>query len=215
MTLYCATGNGGKLREFQLAASLAGIEVAGIPNYRQMPKCEETGATFAENAILKTLHYAPYAPGPVFADDSGLAVDALNGAPGVYSARYAGPRATDAENNALLLQRLRGVKDRRARFVCVIALIDAGELRGTFEAHVEGEMLEAPRGAGGFGYDPLFYYAPYGCTFGEASEEQKLAVSHRGQAFRLLLAAKPLATAKSRATPATPPPHNPPPASPE
>lgn len=215
MTLYCATGNAGKLREFQLAAEQAGIEIAAIPNYRQIPECEETGATFAENAILKARHYAPYAAGPVFADDSGLAVDALNGAPGVYSARYAGLKATDAQNNALLLERLRGVKDRRARFVCVIALVDGAELRGTWEGQVEGEMLEAPRGTGGFGYDPLFYFPPYGRTFGEASEEQKLVVSHRGQAFRLLLQAMPVVGAKSTAVPEPQSRHKPQPASPE
>lgn len=191
MKLWCATGNPGKLAEYQLAASQSGIEVAAIPNFRQLPECHETGATFAENAILKARHYAPYAPLPslVFADDSGLAVNALHGAPGVYSARFAGPRATDAENNALLLERLRDVADRRARFVCVIALIDAAEIRGTYEAHVEGEILPAPRGDHGFGYDPLFYYSPFASTFGEATEEQKLQVSHRGQAFRRMLTA--------------------------
>ena len=188
MKLWCATGNSGKLREFQLAAAEAGIEIAGRPNFRDIPGCVEDGATFADNAILKARHYAPHAPGTVFADDSGLAVDALHGAPGVYSARFAGPHATDEDNNRLLLERLRGVRDRHARFVCVIALVDGGELRGTYEGSVEGEMLDAPRGAGGFGYDPLFYYPPFGCTFGEATEAQKLAVSHRGQAFRKMLA---------------------------
>ena len=189
MKLWCATGNAGKLREFQRAAAEEGIDIEGLPDFRRIPVCEENGATFAENAILKARHYAPYAPGPVFADDSGLVVDALDGAPGVHSARFAGRHATDEENNRLLLERLRGVSGRRARFVCVIALLEDGEVRGTFEASVEGEMLDTPRGAGGFGYDPLFYYRPFGCTFGEASEERKLAVSHRGQAFRKMLRA--------------------------
>jgi XTP/dITP diphosphohydrolase len=187
--LWCATSNAGKLREFRGAGAEAGIEIEGLANFRQLPECVEDGATFAENAILKARHYAPYAPGPVFADDSGLAVDALGGAPGVYSARYAGLGATDEANNRLLLERLRGVTDRRARFVCVIALAEGGEVRGTFSGEVEGEMLDAPRGPGGFGYDPLFYYRPFDRTFGEASEEQKLSVSHRGQAFRKMLAA--------------------------
>lgn len=188
MKLWCATGNAGKLREFRGAAAEAGIEIEGIPDYKNIPECIESGATFAENAILKARHYAPYAAGPVFADDSGLVVDALGGAPGVYSARFAGPGATDERNNRLLLERLRGVADRRARFVCVIALVEGGEVRGEYQGVVEGEILEAPRGGGGFGYDPLFYYAPFGCTFGEASEESKLSVSHRGQAFRKMLA---------------------------
>ena len=208
MKLWCATGNAGKLREFRRAAAEGGIEIEGLPDFRKIPECVEDGATFAENAILKARHYAPFAPGPVFADDSGLVVDALDGAPGVYSARFAGPQATDDENNRLLLERLGGVINRRARFVCVIALIEGGELRGLYEGAVEGEMLDAPRGAGGFGYDPLFYYPPFGCTFGEATEEQKLAVSHRGQAFR-----KMLREAKRRMeAPAAPPPHTPPPA---
>jgi XTP/dITP diphosphohydrolase len=187
--LWCATGNPGKLREFQAAAAAAEIELEGLADFRRIPECIESGETFAENAILKARHYAPYAPGPVFADDSGLAVDALGGAPGVYSARFAGRGATDEANNRLLLDRLRGVENRRARFVCVIALVEDGELQGTFEGAVEGEMLDAPRGLGGFGYDPLFFFRPFGCTFGEASEEQKLALSHRGQAFRKMLTA--------------------------
>jgi XTP/dITP diphosphohydrolase len=187
LKLFCATGNAGKLKEFQLAAQTAGIDVALLPAFREIPACVEDGATFAENAVIKAKHYAPYSPGLVFADDSGLVVDALDGAPGVYSARYAGPGATDERNNLLLLEKLRGVRDRTARFVCVIALVQAIEVLGLFEASVEGVILEEPRGPSGFGYDPLFYYPPYGCTFGEATEEQKLVVSHRGQAFGQLL----------------------------
>jgi XTP/dITP diphosphohydrolase len=187
LKLFCATGNAGKLKEFQLAAEGTGIDLALLPAFREIPECVEDGATFAENAAIKAKHYAPHAPGLVFADDSGLVVDALDGAPGVYSARFAGPGATDQLNNRLLLEKLRGVRDRAARFVCVIALVQGSEVRGLFEASVEGVILEEPRGAGGFGYDPLFYYPPYGCTFGEATGEQKLAVSHRGQAFAQLL----------------------------
>jgi XTP/dITP diphosphohydrolase len=186
--LWCATGNAGKLREFQRAAAEAGIEIEGLPDFRNIPECIEDGATFAENAMLKARHYAPYAPGPVFADDSGLVVDSLNGAPGVYSARFAGPHATDEASNQLLIERLRGIDNRRARFVCVIALLAEGQIRGLFEGAVEGEMIDVPRGPGGFGYDPLFFYPPFGQTFGEATEAQKLSVSHRGQAFRKMLA---------------------------
>jgi XTP/dITP diphosphohydrolase len=187
--LWCATGNAGKLREFQRAAAEAGIEIEALPNFRQIPECVEDGATFAENAIKKARHYAAHVTGMVFADDSGLVVDALGGAPGVYSARYAGPGATDAANNRLLMDRLRGVSDRRARFVCVIAVVEDGELCGQYEGSVEGQIVDDPRGPGGFGYDPLFFYPPFGATFGEASEAQKLSVSHRGQAFRSMLAA--------------------------
>lgn len=183
MTLWCATTNPGKLREFRLA----GAEVAPIPNLREIPVCPEDGATFEENAAAKAIYYSRFAEGRLFADDSGLEVDALGGEPGVRSARFAGEQATDAENNALLLQRLRGESNRRARFVCVIALAEAGELVGTFRGVVEGEILEAPRGANGFGYDPLFFYPPLGCGFAELGAEEKFAVSHRGKALREML----------------------------
>lgn len=186
MTLYCATGNPGKLREFQMSAGQTAIRVEMAPGFGDIQPCEETGATFEENAVLKAKYYGALAPGPLFADDSGLEVDALGGAPGVYSARFAGPHATDEANNQLLLERMRGVRDRVARFVCVIALVDGGRLAGTFRGEVEGEILEEARGANGFGYDPLFYYPPFGCTLGEASAERKLQVSHRGKALRAL-----------------------------
>jgi len=186
--LYCATGNPGKLREFRMAAAHAPLEIELIPDFRDLPPAVEDGATFDENAVKKAMHYAPYAPGPLFADDSGLEVDALGGAPGVYSARYSGPHATDQSNNRLLLEKLSGVTNRTARFVCAIALVQAGHVRGIYRGAVEGRILDAPRGAGGFGYDPLFYYEPFGCTFGEATDEQKYSVSHRGQALRAMLA---------------------------
>jgi XTP/dITP diphosphohydrolase len=186
VTVYCATGNPGKLREFRLAAEQGGIRVEPLPGFADMPPCEETGATFEANAILKAEYYGRQAPGPLFADDSGLEVDALGGAPGVYSARFAGAGATDDANNQLLLQKLRGVGHRSARFVCVIALVDGGRLTGTFRGAVEGQILDEPRGPHGFGYDPLFYYPPFGCSFGEAAPERKLTVSHRGAALRAL-----------------------------
>jgi XTP/dITP diphosphohydrolase len=186
VTVYCATGNAGKLREFRQAAQPFGVEILELPGFAQLAPCEETGRTFEENAILKATYYGKHAPGLLFADDSGLEVDALDGAPGVISARYAGPGATDALNNALVLGNMRGREDRRARFVCVIALSNRGELIRTFRGAVEGVLLEAPRGAAGFGYDPIFYYAPYGRSFGEVSVEEKMAVSHRGKALRAL-----------------------------
>jgi XTP/dITP diphosphohydrolase len=192
LTVYCATGNAGKLKEFRLAAEKSGIHVALLPGFSEIPPCVEDGDTFAENAILKVRHYSlatdgKQLDGKLFADDSGLVVDALGGAPGVHSARFAEPAANDQANNRLLLEKLRGVRDRAARFVCVIALAEGPEILGFYHGSVEGVILDEPRGAGGFGYDPLFYYPPFGCTFGEATAEQKLTVSHRGQAFAEML----------------------------
>ena len=193
--LLCATGNAGKLSEFRTIseglASNPPVSVELLPDFKSFPPCVEDGATFGENAIIKAQYYGAHTRDPIFADDSGLVVDALGGAPGVISARYSGPGATDASNNRLLLENLRGVQDRTARFVCVIALVQHGKVLGLYSARVEGVILEEPRGAGGFGYDPLFYYPPFGCTFGEASEERKSEVSHRGQAMRMMLKALP------------------------
>ncbi len=187
--LTCATGNAGKLREFRMAAGSADLDLELLANYKALPEAIEDGATFEENAIKKALHYSPHADGLLFADDSGLAVDALGGAPGVYSARYSGPGATDASNNALLLRNLHGIANRTARFVCAIALVEGARVIGVYHGAVEGALLEEPRGNGGFGYDPLFFCPAFGCTFGEATAEQKLSLSHRGQAFRAMLAA--------------------------
>jgi len=179
MIVYCATSNPGKLREFQLAAP--DFDVRALP--KSVPPPDETGDTFEANAILKAVAYGQHIDGYLFADDSGLEVDALEGAPGVHSARYAGDHATDAANNALLLERLRGIENRAARFVCVIALVHVGKLVKTFRGAVEGRIIDEARGSGGFGYDPLFYHQPFGCTFGEAAIEQKMQVSHRAQAL--------------------------------
>ena len=188
--LTCATGNPGKLREFRTAAGNDNLDLELLPNYKLLPEAVEDGATFAENAIKKALHYSPHASGLLFADDSGLEVAALSGAPGVYSARFSGPGATDASNNVLLLEKMRGVANRGARFVCAIALVEGPRVVGVYHGAVKGAILEEPRGTGGFGYDPLFYCPAYGCTFAEATAEQKLALSHRGQAFRAMLAAR-------------------------
>ncbi|MBS1835842.1 MAG: RdgB/HAM1 family non-canonical purine NTP pyrophosphatase [Acidobacteria bacterium] len=186
--LYCATGNPGKLREFQLAAQIENRRVEIVPNLKDIPAPEETGTTFEENAMLKALYYSAFAPGPVFCDDSGLEVDALNGAPGVHSARYAGTHGDDQANNRLLLENLKGNPNRTARFVCAIALAEKGEPVLTVRGTVEGEIVaDEPKGPHGFGYDPLFYYPPFGCTFGEADATRKHEVSHRANAFRLLL----------------------------
>ena len=150
------------------------------------------GVTARLNAIIKALYYSRHAPEPVFVDDSGLAVDALGGAPGVWSARYAGPDSGDLANNELLLERMQGQANRAARFVSIVALARGGELLETFEGVVEGELLTEPRGDGGFGYDPLFFYPPFGCTLAEATAERKLTVSHRGQALEKLFAYLPV-----------------------
>ncbi len=183
MKLYCATTNRGKLREFQMALEDSD-QVQALPGLASITPCQETGATFEENAVQKALYYSKFCDGNLFVDDSGLEVEALNGAPGVYSARFAGPNATDAANNQLLLDRMRGVTDRTARFVCVVALAESGRLVRTFRGEVEGRLLEAPRGDNGFGYDPLFFYPPFDCTFGEVPLERKMQVSHRAEALR-------------------------------
>jgi XTP/dITP diphosphohydrolase len=187
VTICCATSNPGKLREFRLAGETFGqVDVEPLPGLGSLPAPDETGSTFEENAIQKALYYGAHWPGYVFVDDSGLEVDALDGAPGVQSARFAGDGAGDAENNALLLRRMEGVRDRRAQFVCVIALARAGSLVRTFRGVVRGRLLDEPRGPNGFGYDPLFFYEPFGCTFGEADADAKIQVSHRAQALRAM-----------------------------
>ncbi|MGA2215056.1 MAG: RdgB/HAM1 family non-canonical purine NTP pyrophosphatase [Bryobacteraceae bacterium] len=185
MKLYCATTNRGKLREFQMALQNS-FQVEPLPSLASTPPCEETGNTFEQNAIQKALYYSKHASQFLFVDDSGLEVDALGGAPGVYSARFAGPNATDAANNQLLLDRMRGVGDRTARFVCVVALAESGRLVRIFRGEVEGRLTDEPRGANGFGYDPLFFYQPFGCTFGEAPLARKMEVSHRSKALQAM-----------------------------
>jgi len=181
VTLYCATGNAGKLREFRLAAG-EGIEIEGLTG---IAAPEETGSTFEENAAEKAIYYSRFAPGILFADDSGLEVDALGGAPGIYSARYAG---SDAANNERILREMAGIANRKARFVSVIALAETGRLVQTFRGEVGGEILHAPQGSGGFGYDPLFWYPPFGCSLAEVEAERKQTVSHRGKALAAMLA---------------------------
>ena len=190
--LYCATGNPGKVREFRLAAgerALPPVEIELAPNFHDLPPCVEDSDSFGGNAMIKAVHYSRHVAGLVFADDSGLTVDALGGAPGVYSARFSGPNATDEANNRLLLEKLRGAEDRSAHFVCVIALASGGRVSGLYAGSVSGTILEAPRGSGGFGYDPLFFYPPFEQTFGEMDEERKFTISHRGQALRAMLRA--------------------------
>jgi XTP/dITP diphosphohydrolase len=166
------------------------IVVELLPGFSELPGFEEHAPTFAENAAGKALHYSRLQDGLVFADDSGLVVPALGGAPGVLSARYAGPNASSAERNAKLLRGLlrENGRERSAYFVCAIALAERGRPKAIVTARVDGEILEAPRGEGGFGYDPLFLVPALGKGFAEISAEEKNEYSHRGRAFRKLLA---------------------------
>lgn len=193
LSLYLASSNANKLQEFRaLAAGAAGIvslKLQLLPNFAALPGFEESAPTFSENAAGKALHYSRYSDLPVFADDSGLIVDALGGAPGVQSARYAGPGASSAQRIAKLQAEMRGrgAKDRRARFVCVIALAVRGRVVAVFSDEVEGEILENPRGTEGFGYDPIFFFRLSGESFAEMPADEKNRYSHRAKAFRKLV----------------------------
>lgn len=189
-----ATSNAGKLRDFAGAAAEHGIEVAALPDFSSLPGVAEDQPTFEGNARKKAEDYSRLAPGAiVLADDSGLEVDALHRAPGVHSARYAAiwpqENASDSANNERLLRELHDVPDerRQARFVCVIVAARDGQALASFRGEARGIMLHTPRGSGGFGYDPLFYFPGLGKTFAELLPEEKARVSHRGQAFRKFL----------------------------
>ena len=167
------------------------VELEVPPGFDELPAFEENAPTFAENAAGKALHYSRVRNGMVFADDSGLVVPALGGAPGVHSARYAGPQATNAQRIEKLLGEMQGKtgNERAAYFVCAIALAEKGRAIAVVTDRVDGEMLESPRGTGGFGYDPVFYFPALKKTFAELSAEEKNKFSHRGKAFRRLLGA--------------------------
>jgi len=190
--LFVASSNPGKLREYRALAEPAGagVNLEFLPGFDSLPPFEETWPTFAENAAGKVLHYSRAASGLVIADDSGIVVPALGGAPGVRSARYAGPNASDADRIRKLLGEMRGKKgeERRARFVCVVAVAESGNMQGVFSASTEGMLLEEPRGENGFGYDPIFLFPSLGKTFAEISRAEKNLHSHRGKAFHKVLA---------------------------
>lgn len=190
-TLILASGNAGKLREFQSLLAEQGFSVEA-QSQRQIPNVPETGLTFVENALIKARHASRLTNLPALADDSGLEVDALNGEPGIYSARFAGPEADDEQNNQQLLQSLHEVPDaeRTARYWCVLVLLRHA-LDPTpiiCQASWEGRILRAPQGDGGFGYDPLFWLEHKGCTAAELDKAEKNAISHRGIAMAQLLA---------------------------
>src|SRR5262249_43846873 len=184
--LVVATTNPDKVREIRTLLAGVRFEVVTLDRWPDIVAPEETGRTFDENARQKALYYAAATRAFVVAEDSGLEIDALDGAPGVESARYAGVDVPYPAKFALIYDALASVPQRRrsARFVCALALAQGGrvvfETRGT----MEGEIAPQPKGVGGFGYDPIFFYPPYGRTLGEATPDEKAAVSHRGQAFR-------------------------------
>ena len=200
--ILIATSNAGKLRDFAGAARKHGVEIAGIPHFSSLPAVVEDGLTFGANARKKAEAYSQHVPGEiVVADDSGLEIDALQGAPGVHSARYAAPdlhnkepheadaNTDDEANNARVLRELKGIPpvQRKGRFVCLLAAARDGKTLATFRGIAEGIILEAPRGTNGFGYDPLFYFPKIGKTFAELAAEEKARYSHRGAAFLQLL----------------------------
>jgi XTP/dITP diphosphohydrolase len=187
--LVLASGNPGKLREYQVLSAGHALEFALLPGIAHLREFEESAPTFAENSAGKALYYSRYCEELVFADDSGLVVPALGGAPGVLSARYAGPGASNDQKIAKLLAELSGKKgtERAAFFVCVIALAQRGRCLAVVSGKVDGEILDAPRGVGGFGYDPVFYFPALGKSFAELNAEEKNRHSHRGKAFRRLL----------------------------
>ena len=186
MKIYVCSSNSGKLWEILLAAKGTNFEIEPLPHLKSIVPPEETGRTFEENASLKALYYSRFTSEIVLADDSGLEVDVLGGAPGVWSARYSGPEATDEANNNTLLRNLGSATMRSAHFVCVVALARSGEILRTARGAVEGEILPAPQGTNGFGYDPLFFYPPLNRSFAELSPDEKLMASHRGKALRAL-----------------------------
>jgi XTP/dITP diphosphohydrolase len=195
--VFLASSNPGKLREYRVlteaGGSSASFELELLPRFESLPVFEENARTFAENATGKALHYSRFQEGIVFADDSGLVVPALGGAPGVHSARYAGVDAANSGRIEKLLREMNTLKneERAAHFVCAIALAREGRALAIVTDRVAGEILRAPRGAGGFGYDPVFYFPGLKETFAQLSPEDKNQYSHRGKAFRKLLAVLP------------------------
>lgn len=181
--LVVATRNRGKSEEIKQILDGCPVEIRDLNDFGPIPEVQEDGSTFEENAYKKASFTARCLGFPALADDSGLEVEALGGAPGIYSARYAGPEATDALNNEKLLHNMKGIAHRQARFCCVLSLAVPTGPALTYEATCEGEIKTDPEGDMGFGYDPLFYYPPLAKTFGQMTIEEKSKVSHRGRAL--------------------------------
>jgi XTP/dITP diphosphohydrolase len=192
VTLFVASSNPGKLREYRdlaLGDIANTVEIDLLPNFGESPPFDESAPTFAENAAGKALHYSRFVPGIVLGDDSGLVVPALGGAPGVHSARYAGPNATDEDRYRKLLRAMEGKEgsERCARFVCVVAIAKHGRVLTVVSDCARGVLTKEPRGSDGFGYDPIFFFEELRRTYAELSCEEKNRYSHRGKAFRKLL----------------------------
>jgi XTP/dITP diphosphohydrolase len=190
--ILLASSNRGKLAEFEALAAAGSIPPMELfPGFDSLREFEESAPTFAENAAGKAAHYSRFTDFPVLADDSGLVVPALGGAPGVRSARYAGPGASDADRIQKLIGEMRGKSGdaRAARFVCVLAVAQRGRVFAVTSDFASGMLLDESRGAGGFGYDPIFYVSEADKTFAELSREEKNRLSHRGKAFRRMLKA--------------------------
>jgi len=184
ITIVIATRNQGKTAEIRALLQDYPVDIKDVTDFGPIPEPVEDGTTFDENAYKKAHFTARVLGLPALADDSGLEVEALGGAPGVHSARYAGPDADDRKNYEKLLREMEGKENRRARFVCVLSLAVPTGPALTYEGYCEGEITTKPRGNQGFGYDPVFYYPPLGKTFAEMSLEEKSSVSHRGRALR-------------------------------
>ncbi len=182
--LIIATRNQGKTAEITELLSGFPITIKNLDDFGPIPEVEEDGETFDENAYKKASFTARILGYPALADDSGLLVDALDGAPGIFSARFTGPQATDEERCQKLLQQLDGVSNRMAAFECVLSIAVPTGPALTYEGRCEGILTDAPRGANGFGYDPIFYYAPMKKTFAELTRQEKSQVSHRGKALK-------------------------------
>jgi XTP/dITP diphosphohydrolase len=180
-----ASSNPGKLREYRELAAGSALDIDLFPNFHELRPFDESAPTFAENGAGKALHYSRFTAEIVLADDSGLVVPALGGAPGVHSARYAGPNATGADCVRKLLRAMEGKTgdERRARFVCVTAIARQGRVLAVVSDLAEGVIANEPRGTGGFGYDPVFAFPDTGRTYAEASSDEKNRFSHRGRAF--------------------------------
>src|SRR5689334_16910954 len=196
-TLHLASSNPAKLKEFLAIADsdpqARFFSMALLPGFSNLPEFPENAPTFAENAAGKALHASAVTRETVCADDSGLVVAALDGAPGVYSARYAGANASAADNTAKLLAALTGKArtERKAYFACALAIARQGRILAVVTHRVDGEILDAPRGTAGFGYDPVFFFPPLQRSFAELSRDEKNLHSHRGKAFRRLLQVLP------------------------
>lgn len=180
--LLVATGNSHKTQEIRAILGKE-YDISDLSAHPELPAVEETGTTFLENATLKAVEISKQVPGLILSDDSGLEVDALDGAPGVYSSRYAGDDGNDSANNAKLLLELDGAQDRSARFRCVMVLAEAGQVLTHFDGSVEGTIIHSLQGDGGFGYDPLFVPEGFEKSFAELGEEVKNGLSHRARAM--------------------------------